>query len=52
MKSPLGAAVYVSYAWGDASSAEAVDELRDKFDETFITFKPDKYTLQAGDSFG
>lgn len=52
MKSPLGAAVYVSYAWGDASSAEAVDELRHKFDETFITFKPDKYTLQAGDSFG
>lgn len=52
MKSPLGAAVYVSYAWGDSSSVEAVEFLSDKFDETFITFKPDKYTLQAGDSFG
>ena len=51
MKSPFGAAVYVSYAWGNSDSVEAVEVLRDKFDETFITFKPDKYTLQTGDSF-
>lgn len=52
MNSPFGAAVYVSYAWGDQASVDAVEELKARFSETFITFKPDKYTLQAGDDFG
>lgn len=51
MKSPLGAAVYVSYAWGDKQSAEAVEQLRNRFEDTYVTFKPDKYALKAGDSF-
>lgn len=51
MKSPFGAAVYVSYAWTDEDSAQAVDELTKRFEKTFITFKPDKFTLQPNDSF-